>query len=134
MRQHCGDANRRALPPDRAILAEVAKLLVVELAPEGVEPAVSDPQAGRPPQDRSRWGYGAADEASPPARRARRTTEISCEAAPASVSAGAGMRRHVHAGNHPAEGFVSFIPLFGGATRSTFLRVRSSVSRRISRR
>ena len=29
--------------------------------------------------------------------------------------AGAGMRRHVHAGNHAAESFVSFIPLFGGA-------------------
>ncbi len=26
---------------------------------------------------------------------------------------GAGMRRHVHAGNHAAESFVSFIPLFG---------------------
>jgi len=25
------------------------------------------------------------------------------------------MRRHVHSGNHAAEGFVSFIPLFGGA-------------------
>jgi hypothetical protein len=28
---------------------------------------------------------------------------------------GAGMRRHVHSGNHAAESFVSFIPLFGGA-------------------
>jgi hypothetical protein len=28
-------------------------------------------------------------------------------------SAGAGMRRHVHSGNHAAESFVSFIPLFG---------------------
>jgi hypothetical protein len=27
---------------------------------------------------------------------------------------GAGMRRHVHAGNHAAESFVSFIPLFDG--------------------
>jgi hypothetical protein len=26
----------------------------------------------------------------------------------------AGMRRHVHAGNHAAESFVSFIPLFDG--------------------
>jgi hypothetical protein len=26
--------------------------------------------------------------------------------------ASAGMRRHVHAGNHAAESFVSFIPLF----------------------
>ena len=31
------------------------------------------------------------------------------------TAAGAGMRRHVHAGNHAAESFVSFIPLFGGA-------------------
>jgi hypothetical protein len=29
-------------------------------------------------------------------------------------STGAGMRRHVHAGNHAAESFVSFIPLFDG--------------------
>ena len=29
--------------------------------------------------------------------------------------AGAGMRRHVHSGNHAAESFVSFIPLFDGA-------------------
>jgi hypothetical protein len=27
---------------------------------------------------------------------------------------GAGMRRHVHSGNHAAESFVSFIPLFDG--------------------
>jgi len=26
------------------------------------------------------------------------------------------MRRHVHSGNHAAESFVSFIPLFGGIT------------------
>jgi hypothetical protein len=25
------------------------------------------------------------------------------------------MRRHVHAGNHAAESFVSFIPLFDGS-------------------
>jgi len=31
--------------------------------------------------------------------------------------AGAGMRRHVHPGNHAAESFVSFIPLFGSAAR-----------------
>ena len=28
--------------------------------------------------------------------------------------AGAGMRRHAHSGNHAAESFVSFIPLFDG--------------------
>jgi hypothetical protein len=40
-------------------------------------------------------------------------TGISCEAVPASTpSTGAGMRRHVHLGNHAAESFVSFIPLF----------------------
>jgi len=33
---------------------------------------------------------------------------------PASDPAGAGMRRHVHPGNHAAESFVSFIPLFDG--------------------
>ena len=49
----------------------------------------------------------------------RRTPGISCEAVPASMpSTGAGMRRHVHAGNHAAESFVSFIPLFCGAPRS----------------
>jgi hypothetical protein len=32
---------------------------------------------------------------------------------PASDLAGAGMRRHVHPGNHAAESFVSFIRLFG---------------------
>jgi hypothetical protein len=41
-----------------------------------------------------------------------RTPGMSCEAVPASDPAGAGMRRHVHAGNHAAESFVSFIPLF----------------------
>jgi hypothetical protein len=51
------------------------------------------------------------------ARRVRLTPGISCEAVPASDSAGAGMRRHVHAGNHAAESFVSFIPLFGGPVR-----------------
>ena len=30
----------------------------------------------------------------------------------ASILAGAGMRRHVNPGNHAAESFVSFIPLF----------------------
>ena len=45
----------------------------------------------------------------------RRTPGISCEAVTASMPlAGAGMRRHVHSGNHAAESFVSFIPLFGG--------------------
>jgi hypothetical protein len=45
-------------------------------------------------------------------RDVRRTPGISCEAVPASMlSAGAGMRRHVHSGNHAAESFVSFIPL-----------------------
>jgi hypothetical protein len=49
-----------------------------------------------------------------------RTPGISCEAVPASMPlAGAGMRRHAHPGNHAAESFVSFIPLFGGlATQS----------------
>ena len=47
--------------------------------------------------------------------RVRRTPGISCEAVPASDRAGAGMRRHVHPGNHAAESFVSFIPLFDGA-------------------
>jgi hypothetical protein len=45
----------------------------------------------------------------------RPTPGISCEAVPASMPpAGAGMRRHVHPGNHAAESFVSFIPLFCG--------------------
>jgi hypothetical protein len=43
-----------------------------------------------------------------------RTPGISCEAVPASDLDGAGMRRHVHPGNHAAESFVSFIPLFDG--------------------
>ena len=43
-----------------------------------------------------------------------RTPGISCEAVPACCRGGAGMRRHVHAGNHAAESFVSFIPLFDG--------------------
>ena len=47
-----------------------------------------------------------------------RTPGISCEAVPASDPAGAGMRRHVHPGNHAAESFVSFIPLFDGRSRS----------------
>jgi hypothetical protein len=37
---------------------------------------------------------------------------------PASERDGAGMRRHVHSGNHAAESFVSFIPLFCGFVRS----------------
>jgi hypothetical protein len=46
----------------------------------------------------------------------RRTPGISCEAVPAFMPlTGAGMRRHAHSGNHAAESFVSFIPLFGGA-------------------
>jgi hypothetical protein len=45
----------------------------------------------------------------------RRTPGISCEAVAAPDPAGAGMRRHVHPGNHAAESFVSFIPLFDGA-------------------
>jgi hypothetical protein len=40
---------------------------------------------------------------------------MSCEAVPASERDGAGMRRHVHSGNHPAGGFVSFFPLFDGS-------------------
>ena len=47
-----------------------------------------------------------------------RTPGKSCEAVPASERDGAGMRRHVHSGNHAAESFVSFIPLFGGAAQS----------------
>jgi hypothetical protein len=47
-------------------------------------------------------------------RNVRPTPGISCEAVPASMPlTGAGMRRHVHAGNHAAESFVSFIPLLG---------------------
>jgi hypothetical protein len=46
-----------------------------------------------------------------------RTPAISCEAVPASIPDGAGMRRHVHSGNHAAESFVCFIPLFGGSPR-----------------
>ena len=45
----------------------------------------------------------------------RITPGINCEAVPASDPAGAGMRRHVHSGNHAAESFVSFIPLFDGS-------------------
>jgi hypothetical protein len=37
---------------------------------------------------------------------------------PASDLAGAGMKRHVHPGNHAAESFVSFIPLFCGLAQS----------------
>jgi hypothetical protein len=48
----------------------------------------------------------------------RRTPGISCEAVPASILAGAGMRRHVRPCSGAAESFVSFIPLFDGrATR-----------------
>ena len=39
-----------------------------------------------------------------------RTPGISCEAVPASGRAGAGMRRHVHSGDHAAESFVRLIP------------------------
>jgi hypothetical protein len=39
-------------------------------------------------------------------------TGISCEAVSASDRDGAGMKRHVHSGNHAAESFVCFIPLF----------------------
>ncbi len=42
----------------------------------------------------------------------RRTPRISCEAVPASIRASAGIRRHVHSGNHAAESFVSCIRLF----------------------
>src|SRR5512142_2355674 len=56
----------------------------------------------------------------PPHRRSR-TPGISCEAVPASIRDGAGMRRHLRlsaacgARVGAAESFVSFIPLFGGA-------------------
>ena len=43
--------------------------------------------------------------------RGGRTPRISCEAVPAPIQARAGMRRHVHSGNHSAESYVSFIPL-----------------------
>ena len=52
------------------------------------------------------------------------TPGISCEAVPASDPAGAGMRRHFHPGNHAAESFVSFIPLFDGAANQTFASAR----------
>ena len=42
------------------------------------------------------------------------TGDMSCEAVPASDLATAGMRRHVHSGNHAAESLVSFSPLLGG--------------------
>jgi hypothetical protein len=51
----------------------------------------------------------------------RPTPGISCEAVPASILAGAGMRRRLRpsaardARVGAAESFVSFIPLFGGA-------------------
>jgi hypothetical protein len=41
---------------------------------------------------------------------------------PASDPAGAGIRRHVHSGNHAAESFVSFIPLFDGTPHLWSLR------------
>ena len=64
----------------------------------------------------------------------RRTPGISCEAVPASMPlTGAGMRRHVHAGNHAAESFVSFIPLFGGAATHRAVRPPSAVTQRIAR-
>jgi hypothetical protein len=40
------------------------------------------------------------------------TPGIICEAVHASDLDGAGMRLHVHSGNHAAESFVSFISLF----------------------
>ena len=56
-------------------------------------------------------------------RRSLETTpRISCEAVPASVLAGAGMRRHVRSGHHAAEGFVSFIALFDGVALLGFYR------------
>jgi hypothetical protein len=57
----------------------------------------------------------------PPRVWVRITPGISCEAVPASELAGAGMRRHVHSGNHAAESFVSFIPLFGGTVASPLM-------------
>jgi hypothetical protein len=54
-----------------------------------------------------------------------RTPGISCEAVPAFDLAGAGMRRHVHSGNHAAESFVSFIPLFGRKSRPAQQLLRS---------
>jgi hypothetical protein len=50
-----------------------------------------------------------------------RTPGISCEAVPASIRDGAGMRRHVHPGSHAAESFVSFIPLFDGVLSTLVL-------------
>jgi len=47
---------------------------------------------------------------------------------PASERDGAGMRRHVHSGNHAAESFVSFIPLFDDTLLLKALR--SLVARR----
>jgi hypothetical protein len=38
---------------------------------------------------------------------------------------GAGMKRHVHSGNHIAESCVSFIPLFGGTTLEPVLDLQS---------
>jgi hypothetical protein len=56
----------------------------------------------------------------------RRTPGISCEAVPASMPlAGAGMRRHVHSGNHAAESFVSFIPLFDGTALEPVLDLQA---------
>jgi hypothetical protein len=61
----------------------------------------------------------------------RRTPGISCEAVPASIRAGAGIRRHLRASNAgrahigAAESFVSFIPLFGG---TPLLRCRAGNS------
>ena len=70
-------------------------------------------------------GAAAASSCTPTA--GGRTPGISCEAVPASMpSTGAGMRRHVHAGNHAAESFVSFIPLFGGAAAQLVRSCRSS--------
>jgi hypothetical protein len=43
--------------------------------------------------------------------------------------AGAGMRRHVHSGNHAAESFVSFMPLFGRLASSCVPRPYSRIGR-----
>ena len=41
-----------------------------------------------------------------------------------SIRDGAGMRQHVHSGNHAAESFISFIPLLGGLDEYPDLRYR----------
>ena len=86
-----------------------------------VQPHVEDTARGARSRTYLRCGL-AAEAAVRSARtlsHVRRTPGISCEAVPAFNLAGAGMRRHVHAGNHAAESFVSFIPLFDGVAHST---------------